>query len=389
MKISIINTDWKTKRTKSAILAFEDGTILRGYSFGAQIDALGEVVFNTGITGYQEIISDPSYAGQIVAMTYPEIGNAGINDADFESAGLFLNGLIVNNINTPSNWRSESSLHEILKKKNIPAIAGIDTRALTHKIRTSGTLKAFIHCSRESFSEDVCVRKAKDWCGLDNQDYASIVSSKTSYDWDSVSQKSEYWGISDGIMPSIEFNIVAYDFGIKRNILRNLRINGISTKVVPAKTHFKEVLAYKPDGVFFSNGPADPTALTYAIDAARCLIGKVPIMGICLGHQVLAIASGGKISRMKFGHHGCNHPVKKLMTGAVEITSQNHNFAVTYDSLQNTHLELTHINLNDNSVEGIKHKKEPMFGVQYHPEAAPGPHESSYLFKQFKELMSR
>jgi len=381
--------DWKALRTKSAILALEDGTIFRGYSFGAKTDSLGEVVFNTGMTGYQEVITDPSYAGQIVTMTYPEIGNVGINNADFESSGLFLNGFVVNNINTPSSWRSELSLPEFLIQKNIPAIAGIDTRALTHKIRTNGTLKSFIHCSKENFSEDVCVRKAREWCGLDNQDYASIVSCKTSYDWVSVAQNSGYWGILEEEMPPVEFNIVAYDFGIKWNILRTLRINGISTKVVPAQTSFNEVLRYKPDGVFFSNGPADPTAVTYAIDAARSLIGKVPIMGICLGHQILSIASGGLTSRLKFGHHGCNHPVKNLLTGAIEITSQNHNFAVTNNSLKNSSLELTHINLNDNSIEGIRHKKEPMFAVQYHPEAAPGPHDPSYLFKQFKELMSR
>lgn len=382
-------TDWKTMRTKSAILALEDGTILRGYSFGAQIDSLGEVVFNTGMTGYQEIITDPSYSGQIVVMTYPEIGNVGINNSDFESSGLFLNGFIVNSINVPGNWRSELSLSELLKQKNIPAIAGVDTRTLTHKIRTSGTLKAFIHCSGEKFPEAVCVEKAKNWCGLDNQDYASMVSCKTSYDWDSIAQKSGYWGILEGEMPPVEFNVVAYDFGIKWNILRSLRINGISIKVVPAKTSVEEILKYKPDGVFFSNGPADPAAVTYAIATARSLIGKIPILGICLGHQILSIASGGLTSRLKFGHHGCNHPVKNLLTGAVEITSQNHNFATTYESLKNTSLELTHINLNDNSVEGIKHKKEPMFAVQYHPEAAPGPHDPAYLFKQFKILMAR
>lgn len=382
-------TDWKTQREKSAILALEDGTILRGYSFGAKTDSLGEVVFNTGMTGYQEVITDPSYAGQIVTMTYPEIGNVGINGTDFESAGLFLNGFIVNNINIPCNWRSELSLSELLKQKNIPAIAGIDTRALTHKLRTSGTLKAFIHCSEEDISENTCVKRAKEWCGLDNQDYASAVSCKTSYDWDSVAKESGYWGILEGEMVPVEFNIVAYDFGVKWNILRNLRINGISTKVVPAKTPFEEVLKYKPDGVFFSNGPADPAAVTYAIDAAKSLIGKIPIMGICLGHQILSIACGGKTSRLKFGHHGCNQPVINLLTGAVEITSQNHNFATTCDSLQNTPLEMTHMNLNDRSIEGIRHKKEPMFAVQYHPEAAPGPHDPSYLFKQFKELMSR
>lgn len=384
-------TDWKKLRTKSAVLALEDGTVLKGYSFGANIDQLGEVVFNTGMSGYQEIITDPSYAGQIVTMTYPEIGNVGVNSADFESNGLFLSGFIVNSINFPSSWRCEESLQDLLIRKDIPAIAGIDTRYLTNLIRSKGTLKAFIHCSDEVISDADCIQKAKNWGGLDGQDYASKVSCKTAYNFDELELAStSYWGLSESnSLPDVEFDIVAYDFGIKWNILRNLRLNGIRARVVPAITSADEVLKYKPDGVFFSNGPADPSAVTYAINAAKNLIGKVPIMGICLGHQLLSIACGGITSRLKFGHHGCNHPVKNLITGAVEITSQNHNFAVTPDSLKNTKLDITHINLNDSSVEGIKHRVEPLFAVQYHPEASPGPHDPSYLFKEFKNLMAR
>ncbi|HBM15715.1 MAG TPA: carbamoyl phosphate synthase small subunit [Lentisphaeria bacterium] len=384
-------TDWKKLRAESATLALEDGTILKGYSFGARKDMLGELVFNTGMSGYQEIISDPSYAGQIVAMTYPEIGNTGINSSDYESTSLFLSGFIVHNINQPSNWRCDKSLQELLMKEDIPAISGIDTRFLTHLLRSKGTQKAFIHCSDEIITEEDCVKKAKEWEGLDGQDYASKVSCKDAYDFDNLEMTNgTYWGLSDSeILPQIEYNIVAYDYGIKWNILRGLRLKGIGARVVPAQTSAEEIVRLKPDGVFFSNGPADPAAVTYAIENAKKLIGKVPIMGICLGHQILSIACGAVTSRLKFGHHGCNHPVKNLLNESVEITSQNHNFAVTPESIKNTQLEVTHINLNDMSVEGMRHKTEPLFAVQYHPEAAPGPHDPSYLFKNFKTLMSR
>lgn len=382
---------WKKLRTKNAVLALEDGTVLKGYSFGAPKDSLGEVVFNTGMSGYQEIITDPSYAGQIVTMTYPEIGNVGVNSSDFESSSLFLSGFIANNINQPNNWRCEKSLSDLLIRENIPAIAGIDTRHLTSLIRSKGTQKAFMHCSDEIISDEECVKRAQGWCGLDGQDYASKVSCQTAYNFDDIeTAKSSYWGLSENEkLPEIKYNIAAYDFGIKWNILRSLRLNGISAKVFPAMTPADEVMKCKPDGVFFSNGPADPAAVTYAINAARSLIGKVPIMGICLGHQILSIACGALTTRLKFGHHGCNHPVKNLITNTVEITSQNHNFAVTEESIKNTLLDVTHINLNDKSVEGIRHTKEPLFAVQYHPEAAPGPHDPSYLFKQFKDMMSR
>jgi carbamoyl-phosphate synthase small subunit len=379
--------NWKEQRTKKAFLALEDGTVMHGYSVGAPVDREGEVVFNTGLSGYQEILSDPSYAGQFVTMTYPEIGNYGFNKEDMESRKLFLNGFIIHNMNEPSNWRSDESLQKALCEAGVPAIAGLDTRALTSKLRASGTMKGYLHCSAEELSDEEGVARAKAWCGLDNQDYASKVSCDKVYKWDADGSLTKSWGVAEEL-PEIEYNIVAYDFGIKWNILRSLRLQGFDVTVVPAQTSAAEVLAMKPDGVFFSNGPADPAAVTYAIEAAKELIGKVPIMGICLGHQILSIASGADRFRLKFGHHGCNHPVKNLATDEVEITSQNHNFAIAEDSIPDC-LEITHINLNDNTVEGIRHKTAPMFAVQYHPEAAPGPHDPAYLFDQFKELMKK
>ncbi len=379
--------NWKEQREKAAFLALEDGTVLPGYSVGAAVDGVGEVVFNTGLTGYQEIISDPSYAGQFVTMTYPEIGNTGINAADMESRKFFFNGFIVHEMNQPSNWRSEVSLSDALKAQNIPAIAGINTRELTLKLRSCGTLKGFMHCSNEKITAEEGVAKAKAWCGLDNQDYASKVSCDAVHVWDADGSKTATWGITDAL-PAVEFNIVAYDFGIKWNILRNLRLSGMNVTVVPARTPAADVLKMKPDGVFFSNGPADPAAVSYAIQAGKELIGRVPIMGICLGHQLLSLACGARTYRLKFGHHGCNHPVMNLCDRSVDITSQNHNFAVDIDSLPSC-LEITHRNLNDNTVEGVKHKTEPVFAVQYHPEAAPGPHDPQHLFAQFKELMRR
>jgi carbamoyl-phosphate synthase small subunit len=381
------NYNWKITRDKKAFLALENGTVMPGYSVGAEIDNEGEVVFNTGLSGYQEIISDPSYAGQFVTMTYTEIGNYGVNAADMESRKLFLNGFIVNNMNEPSSWRAEESLQNFLKTNNIPAIAGIDTRALTSIIRTSGTMKGYLHCSGTPMTHEEGVKKAQAWCGLDNQDYAAKVSCDAPYHWDVDGSKTISWGIASAL-PPIDFKVVAYDFGIKWNILRQLRLHGMDVTVVPAKTPAEKVIAMKPDGVFFSNGPADPAAVTYAIDAAKTLIGKLPIMGICLGHQILGIACGGERFRLKFGHHGCNHPVKNLLNEKVEITSQNHNFAIAADAVPSC-LEVTHINLNDNTVEGIRHRSEPMFSVQYHPEASPGPHDPVYLFNVFREIMQR
>jgi carbamoyl-phosphate synthase small subunit len=384
MSVSESKYNWKEMRERKAFLALEDGTIFRGYSVGAAVDKEGEVVFNTGLSGYQEIISDPSYAGQFVTMTYPEIGNTGINEADMESASLFLNGFILHSMNTPSNWRSEQSLTELFIKKSVPAIAGIDTRALTTKLRESGAMKGYLCCTGNC-SEADAVAKAKEWEGLVDQDYASKVSCREPYSWDPSGDLSRSWGISEELPPA-KYNIIAYDFGIKWNILRSLRINEMNVKVVPAKTPAAELLKENPDGIFFSNGPADPAAVSYAIENAKELIGKVPIMGICLGHQILSMACGAERFKLKFGHHGCNHPVMRLEDKSVEITSQNHNFGIDFESVPEC-LEVTHINLNDQTVEGVRHKTAPMFAVQYHPESSPGPHDPYYLFEEFKQMM--
>jgi carbamoyl-phosphate synthase small subunit len=379
------NYNWREQREKPAFLALEDGTVFRGYSIGAKTDVLGEVVFNTGMTGYQEILTDPSYHGQIVTMTYTEIGNTGMNPADPESRRLFANGFLVHEGNQPSNWRAECSMQQQLAEHGIPALAGIDTRALTVKLRECGTLKGFISTTGE-VDVPAAVAKAKAWDGLDGKDYASKVTCGETFEWDPDGSLSASWGIADEL-PKADLHIVAYDFGIKWNILRRFRENGFRVTVVPAATSPAEVLAYKPDGVFLSNGPADPAAVTYAVENIRALIGKVPLMGICLGHQLLGLALGGRTYRLKFGHHGCNHPVMELASGKVEITSQNHNFVVDIDSLPKGSVEVTHMNLNDNTVEGLQHRSEPLVSMQYHPEAAPGPHDSAYLFKRFRKLI--
>lgn len=379
--------NWEAQRARRAFLALDDGTVMHGYSVGADVDTLGEVVFNTGMTGYQEILSDPSYNGQFVTMTCPEIGNVGVNAADMESRDFFASGFIVHHMQEPSNWRSEESLADALKRRGIPAIAGVDTRSLTAKLREGGTRKGYLSVTG-TVSEERALQEARAWCGLDGQDYASKVSCGKPYEWDPDDRLTTTWGIAD-TLPAADLRIVAYDFGVKWNILRSLRRSGMRVTVVPAKTGADEVLAMKPDGVFLSNGPADPAAVTYAIEAARSLIGKVPIMGICLGHQILGWALGGRTYRLKFGHHGCNHPVKDLESGSVEITSQNHNFSVADDSLDHAVVDVTHINLNDNTIEGMRHRKEPLFSVQYHPEACPGPHDPFYLFARFRDLVLR
>jgi carbamoyl-phosphate synthase small subunit len=379
--------NWKEQRERPAFLALQDGTILRGVSVGAPADGLGEVVFNTGMAGYQEILSDPSYSGQFVTMTCPEIGNTGMNGVDMESRRLFASGFVMHEMNEPSNWRADGSLRDDLVKWNIPAIAGVDTRALTSRLRSGGTQRGFMSVTG-AVGEAEAVKRALEWDGLDGQDYASRVSCAAPYRWDPDGKLTASWGVAEQLPPA-DLRIVAYDFGIKWNILRGLRLHGMDVTVAPAKTPAADVLALKPDGVFLSNGPADPAAVTYAIDAARSLLGKVPLMGICLGHQILGLACGGRTYRLKFGHHGCNHPVKNLADGAVEITSQNHNFAVDPATLDRGQLEVTHLNLNDQTVEGLRHKREPMFCVQYHPEAAPGPHDPFYLFAQFRDLIRK
>lgn len=351
-------------------LALADGTLFFGESTGAPVDRVGEVVFNTGMTGYQEIVSDPSYAGQIVTLTAAEIGNYGCNPDDMESRGLFLNGLIVQGLNAPSNFRSTQSLQELLKTHGVPCLSHVDTRKLAILLRSCGTMKGYLHASDEKIDPEEGVHRARAWEGLDGQDYAAKVSVTTPYEWNK----------------SGDLRIVAYDFGIKTNILRELARQDLKVTVVPAWTSADEVLALKPHGVFLSNGPADPSAVKGAITAAKHLCGRVPMMGICLGHQILGLAQGARCVRLKFGHHGCNHPVKDLLRGTIEITSQNHNFAISPDSLPSC-LEITHINLNDQTIEGFRHQTEPIFSVQFHPEAAPGPHDATALFAQFRKFL--
>ena len=377
---------WKAERDRVAFLVLDDGTVFHGVAFGAKKDALGEVVFNTGMSGYQEILTDPSYAGQFVTLTTAEVGNYGINGADAESRALFLSGLIIGDLTAPSNWRSEKSLDEYLRENGVPGLYGVDTRALTLHIREHGNRKAYLCMGGKTEAE--AIAQACQWEGLDGQDYASKVTCEKSYEFsatkDTKNTKNEE-KLCDLCGNEDRPNIVCYDFGVKTNILRSLAAWAKVT-VVPAQTPAEDVLAMGPDGVFLSNGPADPAAVTYGIENIKRLLGKVPLMGICLGHQLLSLACGAKTMRLKFGHHGCNHPVKNLATGHVEITSQNHNFAVDPATIPDC-LEVTHINLNDNTIEGVRHKTLPAFSVQYHPESCPGPHDSNYLFTQFQQLV--
>jgi carbamoyl-phosphate synthase small subunit len=368
-----------------AILLLEDGTVFEGTSFGAKGQKCGEVVFNTSMTGYQEITTDPSYYEQIITMTYPLIGNYGTNGLDAESKKVYAAGFIVKeNCEYPSNWRNEQSLSEYLKANNVVGLAGIDTRKLVKHIRTQGAMRGIISSTELKISS--LAKTLGEYPGLVGRDIVKDVTSKKPYKWDKP--------VVDVLKPSVtkpkpKYKVVAYDFGIKQNILRLLISHGCDVQVVPAFTPAKEVLAKKPDGVFLSNGPGDPAAVTYAVESTRQLLGKVPIFGICLGHQILGLALGGKTYKLKFGHRGANHPVKNLETKQIEITSQNHGFCVDINSLKDKGVELTHINLNDKTLEGFRCKHLSAFCVQYHPEASPGPHDSQYLFRMFTDLMSQ
>jgi carbamoyl-phosphate synthase small subunit len=374
-----------------ALLALEDGRHFEGESFGAAGTRVGEICFNTAMTGYQEVLTDPSYRGQIVAMTYPLIGNYGTNLLDQESPSPHVRGFVIEELSEmPSNWRSEMSLDEYLRKWDIPGVQGIDTRALTRHLRTRGAMKACL--ATEEISPEEATRRAVEGEGVIGMDYVREVSTPEIYQWDPEDKLSEPWTITNGnthdrpALPPIRYRIAAYDYGIKQNILRLLRQKGFGVTVVPATTTADEVLKLNPDGIFLSNGPGDPAALPYAHEAVRGLMGKKPIFGICLGHQVLGFAYGGSTFKLKFGHRGANQPVKDLRSGKVAITAQNHGFAVDPDSLPSD-IEITHINLNDGTVEGMRHKELPIFSVQYHPEAAPGPHDASYFFSQFADLI--
>ena len=368
-----------------ALLVLADGKIYKGEHFGSEGEVEAEIVFNTSMSGYQEIITDPSYCGQMVVMTYPLIGNYGVNPEDFESDRPHLSGFIIKELSkVQSNWRSRGSLEEFLKETNVFGIQGIDTRALTRQIRDKGAQQAIL--STDTSDPQRLIEKVRKSPGLIGRDLVKEVTCKNAYDWN----ESE-WTIQSGKTKLKEvkdrpYNVLVYDFGVKRNILRKLTRAGCKVRVVPANTPADEVLATRPDGIFLSNGPGDPAAVPYAIDNVKTILGKVPVFGICLGHQILSLALKGKTYKLRFGHHGGNQPVLDVKSGKIEITSQNHGFAVEQNSFDSD-VDITFLNLNDDTVEGIQHKSWPVFSVQYHPEASPGPHDSEHLFDKFVNLM--
>ena len=377
---------------RPAILALEDGRIFNGRAAGAITRRGGEVVFNTSLTGYQEVFTDPSYAGQIVCLTYPHIGNVGANLDDEESSRPYIESLIVREFSqVTSNWRSAESAQLYLNRHKIPVIWDIDTRALVRHLRKVGALRGIV--STDGTPADQLIFEAKQIPQMTGQELAGRVSCQKAYDWQkgSIDLASSPWaeqmGEAGASPNERRFRVIAYDYGIKQNILRLLVDHHCEVTVVPANTSAEDVLAVKPDGVFLSNGPGDPEPVTYAVENIRKLAGRVPIFGICLGHQLCGLALGGKTFKLKFGHHGSNHPVKNLLTSQVEITAQNHGFCVDPESLPSSEVEITHVNLNDNTNEGMRHKSLPLFSVQYHPEASPGPHDSHYLFSAFTDLM--
>ena len=387
-------------RQRRAILALADGTFYVGRSFGAEGEAAGEVVFNTSMTGYQEILTDPSYEGQLIAMTYPEIGNVGVNPEDAESRKPYVKGFIVKEYTAaPSSWRATQPLHEYMREHGIVGIEGIDTRSLVRHLRDQGSQESIISTLTDNAGD--LIAKAKASPGLVGRDLVKEVTCREPYDWDQGiwelgkgyrSRGTEEQG-SKGRSKRASFEspryfVVAYDYGIKHNILRNLAESGCRVKVVPASTSAEDVLGLNPDSIFLSNGPGDPDAVPYARENVQKLIGKKPIFGICLGHQIMGLALGGKTYKLKFGHHGGNQPVMDLTTRKVEITTQNHGFAVDASSLKGA-AEVTHLNLNDNTVEGLAHRDLPIFSVQYHPESSPGPHDASYLFRRFTAMMEK
>ena len=367
---------------RKAVLVLADGTYFEGYNFGFQGETTGEVVFNTSMTGYQEIITDPSYSGQIVTMTYTQIGNYGVNEEDVESSKIWVEGFIVKEYqNVPSNWRCKKTLEDYLIENKIVGLEGIDTRALVKHIRDFGAQQGII--SAINFNIEELKEKAKQLPSLEGQNLVDKVSCKIEYEWD----KGD-WNISSGYneKKNDDYFVVVYDFGIKSNILRLLTERGVNVKVVPAKYPYEKVLEMEPDGIFLSNGPGDPAAVDYAIMNVKGLIGKKPLFGICLGHQILGLAIGCKTYKLKFGHHGGNQPIKNLSTGKVEIAAENHGFAIKEDSIPED-VKVTHKNLNDGTVEGIESENQRFFSVQYHPESSPGPHDSRYLFDKFIDFI--